>query len=143
MTGYDKVDISRGLLPLAVEHRVKGQIEFIRGNLYVPQHSLSHSHLHSFMCTIQPETTPLQLQHLRPNKNVMPHTLRTHRRGTRIRRSLSHTRPRWTTGVDRRYHHLPGPTPPPPRLSTLNSSSNRCSPRHTASPSIPRRPSRK
>ncbi|EDR00407.1 uncharacterized protein LACBIDRAFT_334168 [Laccaria bicolor S238N-H82] len=30
--GYDKVDISKALLPLAVEHRVKRQIEFIRGN---------------------------------------------------------------------------------------------------------------
>jgi len=35
VTGYDKVDILKGLLPLAVEDRVKGQIEFIRGNLYV------------------------------------------------------------------------------------------------------------
>ena len=32
VTGFDKVNI---LSPLAVEHRVKGQIEFIRGNLYV------------------------------------------------------------------------------------------------------------
>ena len=32
MTGFDKVNI---LSPLAVEHRVQGQIEFIRGNLYV------------------------------------------------------------------------------------------------------------
>jgi len=33
--GYDKVDLSKALLPLATEHRVNGQIEFIRGNLYV------------------------------------------------------------------------------------------------------------
>ena len=32
VTGFDKVNI---LSPLAVEHRVQGQIEFIRGNLYV------------------------------------------------------------------------------------------------------------
>lgn len=86
MIGYDKVDISKASLPLAV----RCQIEFIRGNF-------------------QPETTT---PHLRLNKNVMPHTLRTHRlMGTRIRRNLSRTRPRRTTGVDRRYHHLPTPTP--------------------------------
>ena len=62
VTGYDKVDISKALLPLAVEHRLKGQIEFIRKNVYVPQRFLSHPHLRSFMCTIQPETTtPLRL----------------------------------------------------------------------------------
>ena len=35
MIAYDKVDISKALLPPAVEDSVKGQIEFIRGNLYV------------------------------------------------------------------------------------------------------------
>ena len=35
VTGFDKVDISKALSPLAIELRAKGQIEFIRGNLYV------------------------------------------------------------------------------------------------------------
>ena len=35
VTGYDKVDISKALSPLAIELRVKGQIKFMRGNLYV------------------------------------------------------------------------------------------------------------
>jgi len=43
VTGYDKVGISKALLPLVVEHEIKGQIEFIRGKLYV-FHSLSRSH---------------------------------------------------------------------------------------------------
>jgi len=48
VTGYDKVDISKALLPLAVEHRVKGQIEFIRGNLYVFHNSSSSSFNHVY-----------------------------------------------------------------------------------------------
>lgn len=35
VTGYDMVDISKGLLPWAVKHGVKNNIKFVRGNLYV------------------------------------------------------------------------------------------------------------
>ena len=35
VTGYDMVDISKGLLPWAVKHGVKNNIKFVRGNLYI------------------------------------------------------------------------------------------------------------
>ena len=35
VTGYDMVDISKGLLPCAIKHGVKNNFKFIRGNLYI------------------------------------------------------------------------------------------------------------